>query len=1529
MIQKSDIKDMYFLSPMQEGMLFHFLENKNSYTYFEQMSYAIAGQLDLKLFTEAFIRLVEHHDILRTIFIHEKLEKPLQIVLKKRKAKIAYHDISHLAENERDAFTKDFMQQDKRTGFNLSGDIPIRLSVLKTAPGSHLVTFSFHHIILDGWSVGLIFKELLQVYEALRLEKPVTLPPVSQYKDYIKWIENQDKKKGLEYWQNYLEGYEKQATLPKSFIKNPSGDHKQAAYSFLIDEKYTAELLKLSMENDVTQNTILQALWGILLCKYNRLTDVVFGTIVSGRPSELPAVGQVVGLFLNNVPFRVKLEGEKPFNRFIKEIQEKELLSKSFEYLPLAEIQSKSILKEKLIDHIFVFENYPISRELRNTKNKEGLGFEVREQGLYEETNYDCNIIIAPGTTMQVKFQYNALVYDEPLIRQIAGNFEEMIFQALADPQIAIDRLGKISPRRKAALIAHGKENLEKEVESFQHPDDTMQKKLHESFRVFKDRIALEQGSRTMTYEQLEQRSMVVARWLMDKKIKKETFIGILLEDRMEVIVTAVGILRAGCVMAPFYSTNPIERIAAMANAIDLDHIFIDDFNFERFKTIEPQAPETRDYIFIKDLHLSQSSSVNQDCETNIAVTPDDRMYIHFTSGTTGVPKAIVGKNKSLLHFINWETGAFKISPRNRTAQFTIPGFDPFLRDVFVPLLSGGTVCIPENYDILMDSTQLKEWVNKNRITLIHCVSSLFRLLAADPLEKDDFPALESIMLAGEKIHPTDLVTWYETFGERIQLANCYGPTETTMSKVCHFIQPGDLNREKIPIGKPIKGARVFIMDEKMDICDELGAGEICIRTPYRSWGYYNDPRMNGQKFIINPFNNDPNDIIYRSGDLGRWLPDGNLDILGRIDRQVKIRGYRIELEEIESLLCKHPAVKEAALIQEEISPGNFILCAFIAGPPGAANRATLETGHLETELKEYMGGKLPDYMVPARIIEVEPIPRRATGKVDFPKLAELYRQHTADTIEPRNPIEEKLSRLWADVLRIEKAGLFTRFFDLGGNSLNVMTLISRIHREFDVRISLQDFFNNPTIEKQAQVLEKTLGKTSFCPIKKAEEKLYYPLTPAQQRIFMMQQLEPDSTAYNLPFSYILEGDLHRRRLEETFNKLIQRHEMLRTSFKLMDGEPVQQVHSQVHFEVGQFQLGAGNFVRPFDLSCAPLLRVGFSEIEHFQDKRKGVLMIDIHHIAADGVSLGLLLKEFMILYEDRQLPPLTLQYKDFAQWQNDPQQVESRKKQGQYWLREFAEFDQIKPLNLRPDYERPGEIHFEGSTFVFEIQPDQINALKTLAMQEETTLFTVLLAIYIIMLAKISGQGDFAVGMLSAGRIHTDLDNIIGMFVNTLALRCRYHGEMNFVEYLAAIKKKSLEAFENQDFQFEDLVRELGVERVQNRNPLFDTMFVHQDLGLQELKIPGLELKPNELETKIAKFDLTMNCVGTVDNYRFHIEYSTQLFKKEKIERYAGYFKQVLANVVENCNQKLDEINAAHEYSTVAAQKVGIDFDF
>lgn len=1036
---------------------------------------------------------------------------------------------------------------------------------------------------------------------------------------------------------------------------------------------------------------------------------------------------------------------------------------------------------------------------------------------------------------------------------------------------------------------------------------DTIQHKFKQSFYKFKDITAIEIGNDVVTYSELDIRTDVVANQIIRKGVKKETFIGVVVDDRREFIFSMIGILKANCVFIPLEPGYPDKRLEAMINSTDIEYVIIDKTNYSRSFARE----STVGFIHIKDFALQEKDGGECD-KIAINYHPEDKVYIYFTSGTTGEPKAVIGKNESLLHFINWEIGEFSINETYRCSQFTNPGFDVYLRDILVPLCAGGTICIPANIEI--NSEQLTAWIENKGINLIHCVPAIFRVFNTPGLEKENFKALEYILLAGEKVIPRELENWYDKFGERIQLVNLYGPTETTLAKAFYRIRSQDTRREIMPIGKHIDGARLIILDEHMKACEKLVKGEIYIRTPYRSFGYYKDPTLNKKKFIPNPYSNDPDDILYKTGDLGQVLPDGNIEIHGRIDRQVKIRGIRIELEAIEHILLQHPLVKEAVVIKA-VNDNNEFLIAGITRPEDRDEEDDL----FINILKKYLSENLLAVMIPSNIIILEEIPRKTNGKVDYNKISEMNASSEVEYIPPGNEVEMKLAEQWTDILKLKtgEIGINHNFFESGGSSLNVMTLIHRIHREFDTRLTLGEIFNNPTIKMQGEIIKKT-RKDKYISIKFAEAKEYYSLSPAQKRLYFLQRMEIENTSYNLPFVLNLQGNLDIEKFEESFKRLISRHDSLRTSFRIVDENPAQEVHKRVDFKINYYQVGEvgrilQDFIRPFDLSQAPLMRVGLIK----QMETKYFLMVDMHHIITDGNSQVLLTNEFTALYAGEELSLPRLRYTDYSEWFNGLLPSLDLKKQEGYWLQEFA--GDVTPFRLSTDYPRSEVRSFEGEILRFGLDPKEIEALNKIARDEAATLYMVLLAIINIMLSKITGRENVIIGTPVAGRGHRDLEQLVGIFINTLALRNHPKGEKTFTQFLGEVKKRTLQAFENQSYQFEDLVNKVAANRNTKHNPLFDVMFSFQNRRENprretSIQANGLKVTQYELGNIESKFDITIRISDLVENLIISFEYCKKLFKRETMERYFKYFREILLTVIENKHIRLHDITISHD---------------
>ncbi|HEX3048887.1 MAG TPA: non-ribosomal peptide synthetase, partial [Bacillota bacterium] len=601
---------------------------------------------------------------------------------------------------------------------------------------------------------------------------------------------------------------------------------------------------------------------------------------------------------------------------------------------------------------------------------------------------------------------------------------------------------------------------------------NTIQGMLAESFIRFCDLPAIEYNNTQISYRELDTRSEAIACKLAAKGIKQGAFIAVLLDNKIELIATLIGILKAGCVFIPLDPLHPVKRMEVMLQSTDTRYLLIDKPNHQLLAHLSKEQGGGIEAI-VEDESPTQESPMFSRPE--VEYHPEDAIYIYFTSGSTGRPKAVLGMNKSLAHFINWEIETLKIDTPWRVSQFTSPSFDASLRDFFVPLCSGGTVCIPRSREQILNSAGLIDWIENSRLKLIHCTPSLFRLFNLKSLSPEHFPNLKYVLLAGERIHPPELENWFITFGERIQLVNLYGPTETTMVKTFYFIKKADTKAQSISIGKPMKGSRIIILDEHMNPCGEGTIGEIYIRTPFRTKGYYNDPELTAKKFLVNPFNHDPDDLIYKTEDLGRILPDGALEFLGRMDRQVKIRGNRIELAEVEAKLLKYELLREVTVLDREDSGGHKYLCAYI----------TAEQEVKVDELRTFLGKELPDYMIPSFFIQLEKLPLTANGKVDWRLLPEPSNVNiiSAEYLPPRNSLEEELVQVWQQVLGIDKIGIHDNFFNLGGDSLKIVQVTALLT---SVKLEIRDVFLHPTIAELSEAIQK--DPAQYIPVQPEEE---------------------------------------------------------------------------------------------------------------------------------------------------------------------------------------------------------------------------------------------------------------------------------------------------------------------------------------------------------------------------------------------------------------------------------------------------------
>ncbi|HET7112517.1 MAG TPA: amino acid adenylation domain-containing protein, partial [Pyrinomonadaceae bacterium] len=784
-------------------------------------------------------------------------------------------------------------------------------------------------------------------------------------------------------------------------------------------------------------------------------------------------------------------------------------------------------------------------------------------------------------------------------------------------------------------------------------------------------RVAIARGDRLITYAELESESNRLANFLISSGARAGAIAAIVAADPARVVTAILGVLKAGGVFAPFDPLLPVKRSKSMAEQIAPSWLIVESEHFAKVIEIASDFEDDAKVVCIDggepksggdgpSTVIGGYAGYTLTSRPAVESKPDDMCSIFFTSGSTGKPKGIAGRLKGIAHFALWEAGVLGVGPGTRVSQLTSPSFDGFLKDVFVPLCVGGTVCVPESRDLALDARRLAEWIEVSGINVLHCVPSVFRSLLNIGLAAQNFPELRYVVMAGEPLLPADVGKWTNTFGERIRLVNLYGPTETTVTKLFHFVNASDKDRRSVPIGKPMPGSAAVVIDAEGRACPPGEVGEILIRTPYRALGYFNQPEMTAQVFVPNPLSNNANDIVYRTGDFGRVLEDGTFEFVGRKDHQVKIRGVRIELAEIENLLRGHATVGDVAVVDREDAMGNKYLCAYVvlndAVEPGA--------------LREHLAKSLPDFMMPSAIIELESLPRTVNGKVDRKALPAPSADKTA-FVAPRTAVEEVVAGIWAEVLGIERVGMDDNFFDLGGHSLLATQVMSRVGAALQAEVPLRRLFEGPTVGELSAAVEAALrdGVARAPRIDPAPRTGVLPLSFAQQRLWFLDQLESGSAFYNVPAAVRLNGALNVEVLKAALAEIIGRHEVLRTSFPTVDDQPVQSIAptQELPFDVidlgelhGRAQESAiashtnAWSSLPFDLAHGPLLRVrllSLSDTEH-------VLLFCMHHIVGDLWSMNVLVREWAMLYDalsqgkPSPLAELPVQYADYAVWQ-------------------------------------------------------------------------------------------------------------------------------------------------------------------------------------------------------------------------------------------------------------------------------------
>ncbi|HJP91739.1 MAG TPA: amino acid adenylation domain-containing protein [Pyrinomonadaceae bacterium] len=1484
---------------------------------------SLRGVLKVAALSWSLNEIVKRHEVLRTTFVTID-GSPAQVIAPSVTITLP---VEHVTAADRDVEIDRLIAEEARFSFNLTSGPLLRARLLELDEYEHVLILNMHHIISDGWSIGILFRELTAFYKAFVQGEPVVLPELPiQYADFSLWQRHRAVDRALEsqlsYWKHQLEGALPILELPADKQRARVQTYEGERQAFDLSTALTSDLKAFSQREGVTVFMTLLAVFKTLLHRLTNEHDIVVGSPIAGR--NRAETENLIGFFVNTLVLRTDFSGNPTFRAVLQRVRETALGAYSNQDVTFEQLL-EVLQPERDMSHTPLFQVFfNMLNFEENTIELPGLTTSVLPPSEVM-AKFDLTLYIEEeNQQLRFAFVYNQSRFSNERIAEMGEQLRQLLAAVIAQPEANIGSLSLVTPTATKSLPQPTGE-LRPSWSGPVHVQFAEQARRSPSHQAVVDR------REAYTYQELDARSNQVAQYLLAHGVERQDVVAIYAERNASLVVALLGIIKSGAAFMVLDPAYPPARLLYYLETIrpkgwiqiheaGTPHAtlqeYADGFSFSLDLCSPSQANDSLD---------NYSTS-----ETGVAIEPQDLAYIAFTSGSSGRPKAIAGKHGSLAHFAPWARRMFGIGHGDRYTMLSGISHDPLHRDVFVPLQLGATICIPDSEDLTVP-TRLANWIEKQQITVSNLTPAMGQVIGQAVSEKRDFQlsSLRYLFFVGDVLTRRDTAR-LRTLAPAANIINLYGTTETSRAVSYYIVPPEettavegvDLRKEILPLGHGITEVQLLVINTTGKQAGVGEPGEICFRSPHLAKGYWGDEQLTREKFVSNPFTADPYDVLYRTGDLGRYLPDGDVEALGRADHQVKIRGFRIELGEIESVLGRHRAVHECAVIAREDVPGEKRLVAYVVPTVGDAPSLS--------ELRLYLKSELPDYMMPAAFVMLDQLPLTPNRKLDRRALpAPVQAQPETDDglLESRNAVEEILADTFAVVLGVEHIGLQDNFFDLGGHSLMAIQLMGRVMDVLHVQLPVRTLFESPTVSALAEAVESA-RKTDRCSIRKPliaqSREGALPLSFAQQRLWFLDQFQPGLGVYNIPAAVRLSGMLNLDALEQSLNAIVSRHESLRTTFAFANGQPEQLIAPSLTIKLAQTNLEtlpedvqAKEIERlmllearqAFDLVHGPLLRASLLRLR--EDEH--VLVFTIHHIVSDAWSLGVLVRELCTLYEafaegiEPALAPLPVQYADYTLWQRELMQGDLLEAQLNYWREKLG--GQLPILELPTDRPRPPVQSFQGAKETFTISTELSEQLNLLCRQEGVTLFMLLLAAFQTLLYRYSGQTDVLVGTPIAGRERKEIQNLIGFFVNTLVMRNTLSGALSFKELLALTREAALDAYAHQDVPFEKIVEELRLDRDTSREALFQVMFILQNAPAPVLELKGLSLEPLPIHNHTAKFDLVLSIYEEGERLRGTLEYSTDLFDKTTIERIAGHFETLLQSIAANSEQQLDDL--------------------
>jgi amino acid adenylation domain-containing protein len=1514
--EQSEDANVFPLSYAQRRLWFLNQLEPSSPAYNISTAVHLRGALNLNTFERSLNEVVRRHEALRTTFVLEG-DRPVQRIAPALTVALPLVDLSNCAADMRAAETARLMREEARRPFDLARGPLLRAAVLRLSEREHVALITMHHIVSDGWSMGVLIREMATLYAAFSAGQPSPLAELPiQYADFAEWehdyLRGDSIKEQLDYWQRQLGGTLPVLQLPTDRPRQTAHTARGARQRVALPKELSDALKALSQREGATLFMTLLAAFQTLLWRYTGQEDITTGSSVAGRNRS--QIEGLIGFFLNTLVLRTDLGGQPTFRELLRRVREVALDAYSNQDVPV-EMLIEALQPDRTLHHnplfqvLFVFQNTP---PLELKMGALELLPETLETGT---AKFDLLLDLTDGAEgINGWLEYSLDLFDAETIARMTGHFQTLLENAVAAPDAPLADLSLLTDEAQRQLLT---------AVAGPRVAGATGLCLHEMFEAQAARTpnacALVCDGARLSYRELNERANQLAHRLRALGVRPETPVGIYTERAPEMIVGLLGSLKAGGFYVPLDTAYPPERLAFV----------LADAGVEVLLTQARLSDKLPAGTGLKIIRLdADADALAREAKDNPApiVAPDNLAYMIYTSGSTGQPKGVKVQHSSVVNYVAAACATYALCPDDRVLQFASVSFDASAEEIYPCLATGATLVLRS--DAMLGSAALffekcREW----DISVLNLPTAYWHELTGRfGTEIHALPSrIRLVIIGGERALPERLALWQKFVGRDVRLMNTYGPTEATIvATACDLSAHGDelTGRRELPIGRAVRNTQAYVLDRSLNLVPVGVPGELYIGGAGLARCYHDRPALTAERFIPHPFSSEPGARLYKTGDLARYLADGEIEYLGRGDAQVKVRGYRIEPGEIEAVLAQHAAVVDAVVVARADAPGEQQLVAYVVLKREASATAA--------QLRGFVKEKLPAYMIPAWFVLLDALPLTVSGKVDrhaLPAPQRVAGETDAVFVAPRNQIEELVARVWADVLGLERVGAEDNFFELGGHSLLATQVISRIREALQIELALHTIFESPTAAGLAVVIEETmragqrLQRPALRPVPRNQE---LPLSFAQERLWFLNQLDPDSAAYHVLRPLRITGRLNVELMERTLTEVMRRHEVYRTVFPAVDGRAVQVINEPQAVSIPVVDLRAwpvaereaeamrrvqAEGLRLFDLARGPLWRLLLLQL----DEEDHLLVLTEHHMVHDGWTEGALVRDFLTLYaafaagEPSPLAPLPVQYADFAYWQRQWLQGETLETLLAYWKEHLKDAPPV--LMLPTDRPRPAVQTFRGAVATFAFTPELTQAINALNRQEGVTMFMLLLATFGALLHRYSGQSDVVVGTSIANRNWVEIEKLTGFFVNSLPLRTNFSGDPTFRELLRRVRELSLGAYAHQDLPFEKLVEELQPERGLQHQAIFQVMLILQNAPLTSLELPDLTVELLHEHNGTSKFDMLLSMIEQHGQLRGTLEYSTDLFDAATIARLLAHFQTLVVGAINEPTRRVSEL--------------------